>query len=154
MSPSRRRNEAEAFLPARRNSPAVSLAPRPILWTALLALVLIFGRELGAQKAEPLRIKLSEGTASVQGKLRGRQQTEYEAEGSASKSLALRLTAAPPRSVALKLYSPDGAELALRGTGTNRWTAELPQNGDYGISVLRTSPAEGTSTYKLTLQIH
>jgi hypothetical protein len=53
--------------------------------------------------------------------------------------------------VALKLYTPEGAEMPLHAVGTNRWTAELPESGDYGISVLRTTTEPGSSTYKLTL---
>jgi hypothetical protein len=103
------------------------------------------------QKAEPLRIVLKDGVATIGGRLRGRQQIEYEAESGASKTITLRLAAAPATTVALKLYTPEGAEMLLHAVGTNRWTAELPKSGDYGISVLRTTPEPGSSTYKLTL---
>lgn len=103
------------------------------------------------QKAEPLRIVLKDGAATIGGRLRGRQQIEYEAEAGASKTLTLQLAATPAKTVALKLYTPEGAEMPLRAAGTNGWTVELPKSGDYGISVLRTSHVPGSSTYKLKL---
>ena len=89
----------------------------------------------------------------VEGNLRGRQQTDYEAAAGSPATLTLQLTASPANSVALKLYTPEDVEMPLHVAGKNRWTAELSHGGDYGISVLRTSGAHGTSTYKLKVRI-
>jgi hypothetical protein len=121
---------------------------------AWIWLAILLASAMWAQKARPVRIALKNGAATVEGRLRGRQQTDYEAQADALKKIVtLQLTATPENTVALKLYTPDGAEMPLQGMGTNRWTAELPKSGDYGISVLRTSLARGTSIYKLTITI-
>ena len=119
-----------------------------------ICIAAIFAASLCAQKAEPLRIELHNGAATVEGRLRGRQQTEYETEVGASKTLTLQLTASPAKTIALKLYSPEGIEMPLRATGENRWTAQSPKQGDYGVSVLRKSLEPGASTYKLTIRIN
>jgi len=120
---------------------------------AWICLVIVFASALWAQKAKPLRIALRNGAATVEGRLRGRQQTDYEIEASASKIVTLQLTAAPDKTVVLKLYTPEGAEMPLQEMRTNRWTAKVPKYGDYGISVLRTGIEQGTSMYKLRITI-
>jgi len=122
---------------------------------SVLAVNILLAGASYAQKAEPVRIRFVDGavSATVEGSLRGRQQMEYEAAARASQTLTLRLSVAPARTFSLKLYNPDGAEMPLRKSGANRWTAELPQTGDYGISVLRTSPSPGDSSYKLIVTI-
>ena len=122
--------------------------------SAAICLEILVASGLWAQKARPLRIALKNGSATVEGRLRGRQQTDYEAEAGPSKILTLQLTATPTKTVALKLYTPEGAEMPFKKVGTDRWTAELAKRGDYGISVLRTSPEDGTSIYRLTITIH
>jgi hypothetical protein len=106
-----------------------------------ILLVVLLASALCAQKAKPTRITLKDGAATIEGRLRGRQQTDYEAQALPSTTLTLQLVAAPAKTVALKLYAPEAAEMPLRVAGSNRWTAELPRSGDYGISVLRLSPA-------------
>jgi hypothetical protein len=120
---------------------------------AWICLVILFASALWAQKAKPLRIALKNGAATVEGRLRGRQQRDYEVEAGASKIVTLQLTAAPDKTIVLKLYTPEGAEMPLQGMGANRWTAEVSKSGDYGISVLRTSIEQGTSVYKLRITI-
>jgi hypothetical protein len=122
---------------------------------SILAVNLVLAGASYAQKAQPVRIRFADGAASttVEGRLRGRQQMEYEAAARASQTLTLRLSAAPAGTFSLKLYNPEGAEMPLRKSGANRWSAELPQTGDYGISVLRTSPSRGDSPYKLVVTI-
>lgn len=127
--------------------------PRSPFRTAWLVLAVLLANALWAQKAKPLRIALKDGRATVEGRLRGRQQTDYEAAAGLPATLTLQLVASPANSVALKLYTPEDTEMPLRLARKNRWTAELPQGGDYGISVLRTSSEHGTSTYKLKVRI-
>jgi hypothetical protein len=122
--------------------------------SAWIFLIILLASTLSAQKAKPIRIALKDGAATVEGRLRGRQQTDYEiGEVAASKILTLQVTSTPAQTVALKLYTPENAEMPLRAAGTNGWTAELPKSGDYGISVLRTALDRGTSTYRLTIRI-
>ena len=131
-----------------QTQPRAPSCPTWILLSVLLA------SALWAQKAKPLRIALKDGAATVEGRLRGRQQTDYEAEAGPSTTLSVQLLASPAKTVALKVYTPEGTEMPLRAAGSNEWTADLPGGGDYGISVLRTSHERGTSTYKLTVRIH
>ena len=120
---------------------AVGATGQKTIQTAWIWLAILW-HAMWAQKARPVRIALKNGAATVEGRLRGRQQTDYEAQADALKKIVtLQLTATPENTVLLKLYTPDGAEMPLQGMGTNRWTAELPKSGDYGISVLRTSLA-------------
>ena len=122
--------------------------------SAWIFLIVLLAGTLCAQKAKPIRIALKDGAATVEGRLRGRQQTDYEiGEVAASKILTLQVTSTPAQTVALKLYTPESAEMPLRAAGTNGWTAELSKSGDYGISVLRTALDRGTSTYRLTIRI-
>ena len=122
---------------------------------SILAVNLLLAGASYAQKAQPVRIRFGDGavSATVAGRLRGRQQMEYEAAAQARQTLTLQLSAAQARTFLLKLYSPEGAEMPLRKSGANRWTAALPQTGDYGISVLRTSSSPGDSSYKLIVTI-
>ena len=79
---------------------------------------------------------------------------EYEvAAPEAQALLTLQLSANPTKTVALKLYSPDAAELPLKKGAGNKWTARLPKPGDYGISVLRLSRGSGKSAYKLVVAL-
>jgi hypothetical protein len=118
-----------------------------------ILLSVLLASALWAQKAKPLRIALKDGAAIVEGRLRDRQQTDYEAEAGPSMTLTLQLWAAPAKTLALTLYTPEGAEMPLHAEGPNRWTAKLSHGGDYGISVLRTSHKPGTSIYRLTVTI-
>ena len=122
---------------------------------SILAVNLLLSGAVYAQKAQPARIRFADGavSATVEGRLRGRQQMEYEAAARARQTITLRLSMAPAGTFLLKLYSPENAEMPLRKSGANRWIAELPQTGDYGISVLRTSPSPGDSSYKLIVTI-
>ena len=121
--------------------------------SAGIFLAVLLTGALWGQKAEPVRIALKDGEATVQGRLRGRQQMDYEAEAGASQTITVHLAATPAQTLALKLYSPEGGEMPLHTAGANRWAAELPKSGNYGISVLRTGRQRGATTYKLTVTI-
>jgi hypothetical protein len=127
--------------------PRIPSCPTWILFAVLLA------SASWAQKAKPMRITLEDGAATVEGRLHGRQETDYEATAGPSTTLTLQLLTVPANTVALKLYAPEGAEMPLRAAGSNRWTAALPHSGDYGISVVRISFDHGTSAYKLKVRI-
>jgi hypothetical protein len=127
--------------------------PRTPSCATCVLLSMFLASALWAQKAKPLPIALKDGVATIEGRLRGRQQTDYESEIGPPTTLTLQLLAAPSKTVALKVYTPEGNEMPLRVGGANVWTADLPRGGDYGISVLRTSHERGTSTYKLTVRI-
>src|SRR5436853_7166382 len=85
-----------------------------------------------AQKARPVEIPLREGAGYVQGRLKGRQQMEYEVEAT-GKTLTVSLSCAPVRTLAVRVYDPDGEQRPLQREAPARWTVTLPQEGRYGI---------------------
>jgi hypothetical protein len=126
------------------------------VWTLFLASVLVATALLRAQKAEPVRILFDpvSKTATVCGRLRGRQQMEYVAPARSRQVLHLHLNGNPLRSLALKVYDPDGTEVALKAARPGQqWTTVVPRDGDYGIAVIRTSRQPGTSTYTLRVRL-
>ncbi|MEO8256143.1 MAG: hypothetical protein ABI868_02245 [Acidobacteriota bacterium] len=107
-------------------------------------------------KAEALRIRLERGrsSATVFGVLRGDAQREYVLQARRGQSLTIQLTATPPRSLRLTARGSDGAELPLRAETRVRWSATLPEDGDYELAVARVGPARGSSRYRVTVTLH
>lgn len=79
---------------------------------------------------------------------------EYAVGARSTQSLSLQLTAVPPGSLSIKLRDPEYRDLALRAAGQGRWTATLPETGDYQVWVVRKNGKAAVSTYKLRLAIH
>ncbi len=79
---------------------------------------------------------------------------EYAVGARSKQSLSLQLTAVPPGSLSIKLRDPEYRDLALRAAGRGRWTATLPETGDYQVWVVRKNSKTEVSTYKLRLAIH
>ena len=107
-----------------------------------------------AQKAEPLRIDLKQGSSgTAEGKLRGNQQLEYVVEVKGSRKLAFRLEAEPPGTLALELRDPAGNHIALKSAGKQGMVAQSHDSGDYYVSVQRVAETRGSSAFTLTVTI-
>jgi hypothetical protein len=119
----------------------------------LTLLLLLASAAAWAQKAKPLEIPLHDGEGVVHGRLKSRQQTDYEftADG---QTLSIALTAAPIRTLSIRVYDPDGALMTLQKDGVGRWTTALSKRGDYGVTVLRTNASAPVSTFKMRVTIH
>jgi hypothetical protein len=108
---------------------------------------------LYAQKAQPVAIPLRDGEGIAHGRLKGRQQMDYHV-ASVGQTLTVAMTAAPRRTLTVRVYDPEGALVPLQKDGTDRWTADLAKPGDYGISVVRTNTAAAPSRYSLKVSFH
>jgi hypothetical protein len=122
---------------------------------AIASLLFILAGPAPAQKARPVRIEFSGGSATsvVQGHLRGRQQMDYVARAQDKQKLILKLEEAPSGTLLVKVRDPEAKEIPLQSSTPRKWTAMLSQTGDYEISVLRVGEKPGVSRYKLTVTI-
>ncbi len=117
-----------------------------------LTLLLFACSGLHAQKARPFEIPLKDGEGAIAGHLRGRQEMEYQVSAS-GQTLTVAIAANPIRSIGLRLYDTDGAEMPLQKVGASRWIAPLPRAGAYGITVFRTQVTQGTARYRLNVMV-
>jgi hypothetical protein len=106
-------------------------------------------------KAEPTRIQFARGrdTATVSGALRDDAQREYAFAARKGQRLTLTLSAAPARSVSASARVSLGGHLPLDFTSGSTSSVELPEDGDYEISMKRVSTARGRSQFTLTVTI-
>ena len=106
-------------------------------------------------KAEPTRIQFARGrdSATVSGVLRDDAQREYAFAARKGQRLTLTLSAAPARSVTATARVSLGAYLPLDFNSRSTSSVELPEDGDYEISMKRVSTARGRSQYSLTVTI-
>jgi hypothetical protein len=109
-----------------------------------------------AQKAEAKRIEFPKGSSTtlLSGTLQGRQQMEYALGASGHQVLWLQLSATPPGSLSLQLRSPDYQAMRMTSAGLHKWRANLPENGDYEVWVVRENGEAPVSTFKLRVTIH
>lgn len=120
----------------------------------ILTLLLAAGYAF-AQKAEPSRISFSRGSSSTQlaGSLSGRQEAEYVLGARHGQTLSLFLMTSPGDRIEPLLYDPKNTEVTMKRAGAQRWTATLPEDGDYGLTIRRISGRADSSTYKLKIAI-
>jgi len=115
------------------------------------------GRTWSAQggKAEPLRLRIERGGggAMVSGVLRGDAQREYVFQARRGESLAIQMTATPPRSLRLTAREPGRSELPLQADTAVRWSATLQADGDYDLSIARVAAQPGSSRYRITVTL-
>src|SRR5277367_311539 len=86
---------------------AVQTPPTTPSCATCILLSMFVASAMWAQKAKPLPIALKDGAATIEGRLRGRQQTDYEAEIGPPTTLTLQLLAAPSKTIELKVYTPE-----------------------------------------------
>lgn len=106
-------------------------------------------------KAEPTRIQFASGrdSAKVSGALRDDAQREYTFAARKGQRLTLTLSAAPARSVSVTARVSLGRDLPLDFTSGSTSSVELPEDGDYEISMKRVATARGRSQYTMTVTI-
>jgi hypothetical protein len=122
----------------------------------ILLLIAILNLPAGAQMAEPSKIRFRSGTSSavVRGRLAGRQDMEYAVYARSGQLLSLQLSTVPNGSLELTVLSPSQLQtLTLEPAGPNRWKANLPQDGDYEIWVIRVRNIKPVSSYQLRITI-
>jgi hypothetical protein len=108
-----------------------------------------------AQSAEPLRIEFKSGShaAFVKGTLQGRQHMEYVAAIRKDQLVTLGLSSDSPQALKVRLRDPRNVDVVLLDAGPHRWTATVPETGDYQIWVVRLNNTAGESSYKLRVTI-
>jgi hypothetical protein len=126
-------------------------------WVVMF-LILISGADALAQgggKAEPLRIEFKRGTTNttIVEKVKDNQEAEYVLAAKKGQRLTIKLTSVPRRSAVFDLKAPDNADLGLEFDANYTFNKILPVTGDYFITVVRPTDAEGTSNYKLVITI-
>jgi hypothetical protein len=106
-------------------------------------------------KAEPLRLRIARGrsSVSVSGVLRGDAQREYILQARRGQSLTIRMTAIPPRTLRVTAWAPGRSELPLRPDTRFQWSATLPSDGEYELSIARVAARQGSSRYRLTVAV-
>ena len=109
----------------------------------------------GGGKAEPSRIEFKRGTTTttIVNKVKDDQQAEYVFAAKKGQRLTIKLTSVPRRSAVFDLKAPDNADLGLEYDANYNFNKILPVTGDYFITVVRPTDAEGTSDYKLVITI-
>ena len=130
-----------------------------VLTPVAILMILISGSLALAQgggKAEPLRIEFKRGTTTttIVDKVKDDQQAEYVLAAKKGQRLTIKLTSVPRRSAVFDLKAPDNADLGLEYDANYNFNKILPVTGDYFITVVRPTDAEGTSDYKLVITIH
>lgn len=130
-----------------------------VLTPVAILMILISGSLALAQgggKAEPLRIEFKRGTTTttIVDKVKDDQQAEYVLAAKKGQRLTIKLTSVPRRSAVFDLKAPDNADLGLEYDANYNFNKLLPVTGDYFITVVRPTDAEGTSDYKLVITIH
>jgi hypothetical protein len=136
------------------NNPLFKCSRHALLFVLALSLALP-GIYAQGGKAMTLRIQFQRGrnSATLDGKLRSGEQTEYSAGAKKDQKLIIGLDATPSGSITVKAKDSDGADLKLKAESKQQWSAVLPKDGDYEIWVIRASNKPGTSKYKLTVTI-
>lgn len=136
------------------NSPLFTFSHYAFLFVLALNLALPSVYTQGG-KAIPLRIQFQSGrnSATLSGRLRSGEQTDYAAAAKKNQTLVLTLDATPAGSITLRAIDPDRANLALKVESRRQWSAVLPKDGDYEIWVMRASDKRGASRYTLTVTI-
>ena len=102
----------------------------------------------------PIEFPKGASSASVRGRLSGRQQALYALKVREGQVITLELNTTPAGGLELKLHDPRGGETTLRQLNPHGWTAAAQQTGEYVITVIRTSDRPEASTYKLAVAVH
>lgn len=108
-----------------------------------------------AQQAEPRRITFKRGASSgvVRGVLRGSQQDEYLLGAREGQRVAISLYTLGAGPVEPRLQTYGRSSLQLVRDGRRRWSAQVPQSGDYLLWFVRQGGARGTSTYRAVVEV-
>jgi len=132
---------------------------RASMLTSVAILLIVISGSLalaqGGGKAEALRIEFKRGTTTttIVDKVKDDQQAEYVLAAKKGQRLTIKLTSVPRRSAVFDLKAPDNADLGLEYDANYNFNKILPVTGDYFITVVRPTDAEGTSDYKLVITI-
>lgn len=106
-------------------------------------------------KAAPLRIRFEPGrdTAILRGTLAGDAQREYVLGARRNQRLTIGLFTTPPGTLRVEARRAAGGDLVLHGDAAHKWSAVLPEDGDYEIWIKRESRTRRASAYRLTVTI-
>ena len=103
-------------------------------------LLFIVVPSVSAQEGEKIthRIRFARGqnTATMKGKIRKNQEIIYTLRASKGQTLTARVTASTQNNdVVFTLMGPGNISLMAEGELDTEWSGELPQSGDYQISL-------------------
>jgi hypothetical protein len=117
-----------------------------------VAVLLMFCAAALAERPRAVELVVRDGAASVDGRLRGRRLRQYTVAAS-GQAITFEFSAEPMRSAALEVYDPDGQRVLLQKEAAGRWTAPVSKPGNFGITVVRTTPSASTSYYRLRVTL-
>jgi hypothetical protein len=127
---------------------------------AALILALWWNAGIGALpdqggRAEATRIQFARGrdSATVRGVLRDDAQREYAFAARKGQRLTLKLSVTPAQSVSVTAKASVGGNLPLDFNSGSTSSVELPEDGDYELSLKRASTTRGRSEYAMTVTI-
>lgn len=143
---------APTMVPA-TSAPATTEPTTPPTATASPAATTPATTPTNNQGGTPTRIEFAPNasTASVLGDVGGTVTQSYLLEASAGQFMVMSVTS-PNNNVYLTLVAPDGSPLARAQNGTQDVNLELPQNGDYRITV-STPSNQPMTTYSLDMLV-
>ena len=104
------------------------------------------------QRPKPIEIPLREGSGLAHGRLRARQQIEYQVSAS-GQALNVSLASIPVRTLQVRVYAPDGDPAPIQRESPGHWTVATPRPGVYGITVMRTTRSAPASRFTLRVAI-
>ena len=106
-------------------------------------------------KAEPLRIEFKRGTTTktISDYVRGSEEAEYVLSARQGQRLVIKLTSVPAKSSCFLLYGPDNPQVDLSLDCVSSYSMKVPANGDYFLTVQRSSETKGKSRYRMTITI-
>ena len=124
----------------------------------LFSLLFFAGTQAVAQnggKAEPLRIEFKRGatTKTISDYVRGSEEAEYVLSAKKGQRLSIRLTSMPAKSSCFLLYGHDNPQVDLSLDCVSSYSMKVPANGDYFLTVTRSSETKGKSRYRMTIAI-
>jgi hypothetical protein len=126
-----------------------------LLLTALLCggVVAAFAQVEADKPAKESRITLKRGRASatVKGSVAWGRSDSHKLAAREGQKLTLKLTSSNTQ-VLFALFAPDG-KIFLDAVAAREWSGELPQKGDYTITVVNNEEDSPASPYTLEVKL-
>lgn len=134
---------------------------RFVAWACVLTLapllsrgaVLTHAQVVTAKTSKENRITLKRGraTATVKGSVAWGQSGSHKLAARAGQKLTLKLASSNTQ-VLFALFAPDG-KIFLDAVAAREWSGELPQKGDYTITVVNNEEDSPASPYTLDVTL-
>jgi hypothetical protein len=105
----------------------------------------------GGESLKELRIAPKRGSATVKGSIAWGHSDSHKLAARAGQKLTLKLSSSNTQ-VFFALFAPDG-KIFLDAVASRAWSGELPQKGDYTITVVNNEKDSPASAYTLEVTL-